>query len=186
MSDAFLPLIILLAVALTWREHFKKLRTKWRLRFSSRGSAPGERVDPTSFPEDEFPIFCMICDYELRGLPEPRCPECGTPFDRGRLLVRSYVERDGMRAWLLGTPDGQRYTRVFRTAVLAMLIVWLAVNSTSRWIAWPPNIDRVLMWFLPGFLVVFFDYRRRKSKIHAKREQVLAALAHRGENKALS
>lgn len=24
---------------------------------------------------------CNVCDYDLRGLPEPRCPECGTPFE---------------------------------------------------------------------------------------------------------
>lgn len=24
---------------------------------------------------------CTTCGYSLRGLPEPRCPECGTPFD---------------------------------------------------------------------------------------------------------
>jgi hypothetical protein len=24
---------------------------------------------------------CAKCGYDLRGLPEPRCPECGTPFD---------------------------------------------------------------------------------------------------------
>ena len=27
-----------------------------------------------------FPI-CGPCGYDLRGLTEPRCPECGTPFD---------------------------------------------------------------------------------------------------------
>ena len=25
---------------------------------------------------------CMKCGYDLCGLPEPRCPECGTAFDR--------------------------------------------------------------------------------------------------------
>lgn len=25
---------------------------------------------------------CESCGYTLRGLPEPRCPECRTPFDR--------------------------------------------------------------------------------------------------------
>jgi hypothetical protein len=25
---------------------------------------------------------CVRCRYDLRGLSEPRCPECGTPFDR--------------------------------------------------------------------------------------------------------
>jgi len=24
---------------------------------------------------------CVRCGYNLKGLPEPRCPECGTPFD---------------------------------------------------------------------------------------------------------
>ena len=28
---------------------------------------------------------CRKCGYPLRGLPEPRCPECGTPFDRALL-----------------------------------------------------------------------------------------------------
>ena len=27
------------------------------------------------------PPFCKICGYYLCGLPKPRCPECGTPFD---------------------------------------------------------------------------------------------------------
>jgi hypothetical protein len=26
-------------------------------------------------------MFCLGCGYPLDGLPEPRCPECGTPFD---------------------------------------------------------------------------------------------------------
>ncbi len=28
------------------------------------------------------PGRCRVCDYDLRGLPEPRCPECGTPFEQ--------------------------------------------------------------------------------------------------------
>jgi hypothetical protein len=32
------------------------------------------------------PWFCVQCGYFLRGLIEPRCPECGTPFDP-RLLT---------------------------------------------------------------------------------------------------
>jgi len=25
--------------------------------------------------------ICIKCGYDLHGLTEPRCPECGTPFD---------------------------------------------------------------------------------------------------------
>jgi hypothetical protein len=28
---------------------------------------------------------CAACGYSLHGLPQPRCPECGTPFDPNRL-----------------------------------------------------------------------------------------------------
>lgn len=56
------------------------------------GTVPyGARVDPNRFSEDEFPVVCPKCDYALRGLPDGRCPECGTEFDRGRLLVQQYV-----------------------------------------------------------------------------------------------
>ena len=26
-------------------------------------------------------MWCLECGYDLRGLPEARCPECGQPFD---------------------------------------------------------------------------------------------------------
>jgi hypothetical protein len=36
--------------------------------------------------------YCRKCGYDLRGLPEPRCPECGTPFklDQIRQSLVSY------------------------------------------------------------------------------------------------
>ena len=29
--------------------------------------------------------LCPVCDYDLRALPEDRCPECGSAFDRSAL-----------------------------------------------------------------------------------------------------
>jgi hypothetical protein len=32
------------------------------------------------------PVLCPLCEYDLRGLTEPRCPECGYHFDWADLL----------------------------------------------------------------------------------------------------
>src|SRR5687768_18521450 len=52
----------------------------------TRTSSPG-RAEPAAAPAwagaatrpDEVP-HCPLCDYDLRGLAEPRCPECGYRF----------------------------------------------------------------------------------------------------------
>lgn len=57
----------------------------------------GTAVDPALFPEDEFPVECLGCGYELRGLPDGRCPECGREFARGELLVSVYYFGESRR-----------------------------------------------------------------------------------------
>ncbi len=59
--------------------------------FGTRVIPADARLRLEALPEEEFPIVCDRCGYLLRGLPEDRCPECGTAFDRHRLLLRSYV-----------------------------------------------------------------------------------------------
>ena len=49
-------------------------------------------------------MYCQKCWYVLDGLTEPRCPECGRPFDPARR--RSYRTKPRGRWWLnvvLGT-----------------------------------------------------------------------------------
>lgn len=36
---------------------------------------------------------CHKCGYDLRGLPEPRCPECSTPFDPGSFNADQLASR---------------------------------------------------------------------------------------------
>ncbi len=39
-------------------------------------------------------LHCPHCGYNLSNLPEDRCPECGKPFDRAKLITQT---RSGMR-----------------------------------------------------------------------------------------
>lgn len=43
----------------------------------------GEWVSRTPYPYAMDPDrrYCLDCGYKLMGLAEPRCPDCGRPFD---------------------------------------------------------------------------------------------------------
>ena len=49
---------------------------------------PEERTPSPVLHEgvEELELRCPHCSYSLVGLTEPRCPECGTPFDRAELI----------------------------------------------------------------------------------------------------
>lgn len=59
----------------------------------------GATVDPTLFPEDDYPVYCTKCGYSLRGLSDGKCPECGTQFERGQLLVWTYAVTLNQAIW---------------------------------------------------------------------------------------
>ena len=51
---------------------------------------------------DRRSFCCHKCGYELEGLTEPRCPECGTPFDpaeKERILARIGAPPSGHGRW---------------------------------------------------------------------------------------
>lgn len=67
--------------------------------------------------------FCAKCRYPLRGLPEPRCPECGSPFDPAN--PETFLT--GRQRWLLG-PSSRRLLapptwRLHTACVLSSILV---------------------------------------------------------------
>jgi hypothetical protein len=71
----------------------------YRPLFGTKVIPSDARVDPALFSEEEFPVYCEKCDYLLRGLPDGRCPECGQPFERGRLLALQYGDGQNQTLW---------------------------------------------------------------------------------------
>jgi len=47
----------------------------------SDAEPPAISAPPPDWNAIESDVFCPLCDYNLRGLSEPRCPECGFRFD---------------------------------------------------------------------------------------------------------
>jgi len=44
-------------------------------------------------------LYCPTCEYPLTGLPENRCPECGTTFDPAELRRKLSTEPQPVLPW---------------------------------------------------------------------------------------
>src|SRR5687768_13515970 len=58
------------------------------IRRSTAPTSSAPRHPPPKVRLDED-LLCWRCRYNLRGVPDGRCPECGEPFDRAYLLSRA-------------------------------------------------------------------------------------------------
>jgi hypothetical protein len=73
-------------------------------------------------------MYCRGCDYPLKGLAEPRCPECGREFDPGN--ANTYLNKlrgQAFRKWMLR----------IRIALLPIAISWFFI------VAWNFRIQSV-------------------------------------------
>ncbi|MEW6251852.1 MAG: hypothetical protein AB1716_14495 [Planctomycetota bacterium] len=79
-------------------------------------------VSSSLLPADS-PAMCLGCGYRLRGLTQPRCPECGRAFDPRDPATW----RRPSRRWEMAEPPG----RLFHIP-LAALCGWLLIQA-----GWP-------------------------------------------------
>lgn len=81
---------------------------------------PNDDPPPPANPPQSEGLFCPNCEYDLTGLTEPRCPECGEPFDREELIRWNDPETRLFGPLLKGAPDGTiSYKRVFLGSLFA-------------------------------------------------------------------
>lgn len=67
-------------------------------------------------------MFCRGCDYPLKALTEPRCPECGRGFDAGDARTFSHEH-----AW----STAKRWLLRIRLCLLPILLSWMFYTAWS-------------------------------------------------------
>lgn len=75
--------------------------------------------------------LCPICDYALRGLTTPVCPECGAAL---RLTIASDRTRTG--AWALALVAPAIALGFDAVVPVVMASAWVAFGGTPGWEAW--------------------------------------------------
>jgi hypothetical protein len=86
-------------------------------------------------------ILCPLCDYNLRGLTEPRCPECGYRFTWAGLQddLRNQQE------WFFEHQKRRPIRSLVKTWVVSLRPrrFWTLVQPTN-----PPHLRRLLLYWL--------------------------------------
>ena len=105
-------------------------------------------IAPTSRAADEDAnLRCPLCDYDLRGLSEPRCPECGHRFDWHEL--RDW--RDRQHPWLFEHNPRRNvasFARTFATSLFPRRF-WRSVRPVNT-----PVPRRLALYVILG--IAFF------------------------------
>lgn len=112
-------------------------RARWIRRETSR-------LNPDLFDPDEVPVICLECGYELRGPAEGECPECGTSYDRGKLLVRIYLKNEAVKRSRL-----QHWGRRLGGAGTGLMVLALAAPGAVYLFVWSFSVDQrmvILEW----------------------------------------
>ena len=88
--------------------------------------------------EIDADLRCPHCDYDLRGLPTNRCPECGREFDVEEL-------KEATRSTDLISTSG-----LVALTLFAPVIVWIG----RVFIQFKPEIGVLIFFGTPGYLLI--------------------------------
>jgi hypothetical protein len=129
---------------------------------------PSDPVDPRTKP-----LPCPLCEYDLRGLTEPRCPECGYHFTWDELfdptrrfhpyLFEHHPERNGWSFWntlLAGLVPIRFWSNLFPTQpsrpkrIVAYWVLCsiplLVVTAIHLWVTGAAVVGQLRMWGNPA------------------------------------
>ncbi|MGB1126372.1 MAG: hypothetical protein ACPG4Q_14305 [Phycisphaeraceae bacterium] len=79
-------------------------------------------------------VYCPVCDYNLHGLDDGNCPECGTPFEREKLKLSRVGRKETFKdvvGTLLGWPFMVWLAVVPAVGMVLLPIVMLLIVTTG-------------------------------------------------------
>jgi len=136
---------------------------------------------PAATPNNAWDdLFCPVCEYSLRGLPEPRCPECGEVVtdeqlaDLDRPVPRPAMPWDRHAGigtylktwWLVATSPGraargfpavpiaENARRYARVSTFAAILTFVVCNLRLFWIR-PESLLPALFGFTLGSIFAY-------------------------------
>lgn len=109
-----------------------------------------------------FEVGCSRCGYNLRMLPQPRCPECGLDFDwhtvldasawKSEFLFEHHWRNRFFRSWLKTTWAGLRPFRFWRNVSIHDRIhpgpLWFLLLTSVLWFPITMNVFAWLTWLV--------------------------------------
>ena len=122
--------------------------------------------EATKVPED-CDWQCLKCGYQLRGLIEPRCPECGLDFTPGEpWTYRSHQAKlEQLAREPLPTPPGRTFHRLYVASAIALLFGLSAPGGCL----FPPSLGLVGLAILAAYWIAkytrYLAIARRISRI---------------------
>jgi hypothetical protein len=102
---------------------------------------PAATSAPPDWSASDRDVVCPLCDYNLRGLVEPRCPECGYRFEWSELLA----PQTRLQEYLFESRPERNVWAFFRTiwSDVSPHRFWATISPTQR-----PNARRLVLYWL--------------------------------------
>jgi hypothetical protein len=101
---------------------------------------------------DPPPLFCLHCQYDLRGQPENRCPECGFEFDPVELCQIIY-------------PDAKPIAGLDLAAILLYQSILGTVAASFLAVLGSVALDSPIPVLLSTLLLLVYLYQRADSVV---------------------
>ena len=97
-------------------------------------------------PADAEDLHCPVCDYSLRALPEPRCPECGYAFEWAELAEQARQKK----LWFYEHAGTFKSHWITRWKSLRLFPFWREIHAYSTF-----NSHRLMRYLAAsGFLTL--------------------------------